>query len=503
MSSRGRSRSPAAVASSTRSQSPWTLRHWSEWSATWPSKGPESNPTTRNISVIGCTSPSLSRPISNGAPAAAATSPSPVQSTVTRAVTTTGPDLVSNTTSPARPGVRTPLAKACSRYRTPAPSSRSRATCLKTSGSKGTVYPVSGDGSNAPSACTSRSMTSMCLPATTGSPSPWSVGNRLTSPSRGGWGRRVWKDIHGITSAAVALPPRNPYRSTRTTSAPASAAASAAPMPAGPPPTTRTSASAACNAERGGNVNVSGVTGRVNGGTLDSLLLDGPPGDRGCRRRRRPRQDLDDVLQRRGRPGLEPLDPRPYPTGVRLALVPEPVDGCQQGSHRVPVQAPGRLDAQCPREVGDLAGVGQRQEGHPGESGEDQEVQPHADREVHVLHQAEDLAGPVRAVQDPRPVGSRHAGQHGMALADVAALHGHEHHLAAVAVHREVGDRGEGGVIRVHSEVRCRSPWLPDGHGDQPPGGVHPVAAEFVGRDGGGAQQQRRVGHHLDRPLDP
>src|SRR3954470_15294945 len=224
---------------------------------------------------MGCTSPSLSRPISNGAPAAAATSPSPVQSTVTRAVTTTGPDLVSNTTSPARPGVRTPLAKACSTYRTPAPSSRSRATCLKTSGSKGTVYPVSGDGSNAPSAWTSRSMTSMCLPATTGSPSPWSVGNRLTSPSRGGCGRRVWKDIHGITSAAVALPPRNPYRSTRTTSAPASAAASAAPMPAGPPPTTRTSASAACNAERGGNVNRPPASGRVNGGTLDSLLPTG------------------------------------------------------------------------------------------------------------------------------------------------------------------------------------------------------------------------------------
>ncbi len=35
----------------------------------------------------------------------------------------------------------------------------------------------------------------------------------------------LWNDISGITSAAVALPPRNPYRSTSTTSAPASAAA--------------------------------------------------------------------------------------------------------------------------------------------------------------------------------------------------------------------------------------------------------------------------------------
>src|SRR3954454_24892333 len=451
---------------------------------------------------MGWTSPSLSRPISNGAPAAAATSPSPVQSTVTRAVTTTGPDLVSNTTSPARPGVRTPLAKACSMYRTPAPSSRSRATCLKTSGSKGTVYPVSGDGSNAPSACTSRSMTSMCLPATTGSPSPWSVGNRLTSPSWGGCGRRVWKDIHGITRAAVALPPRNPYRSTRTTSAPASAAASAAPMPAGPPPTTRTSASAACNAERGGNVNRSPATGRVNGGTLDSLLLDGPACDRGYHWRRRPRQDIEDVPQRGGRPGLEPLDPGPYPSGVRVALVPEPVDGRQQRSHGVPVEAARRLDAQCLREVGDLAGVGQRQERHSGESGEDQEVQPHADREVHVLHQNKDVAGPVRAVEAPRAGGSRHAGQHGMTLADVTALHGDEHHLAAVAVHREVGDRGEGGVLGVDCQIRCRSPWFPYGHGDQPSGGVHAVVDQFVGRDGNGTQQQCRVGHHLDGPLD-
>src|SRR3954447_19807322 len=117
-------------------------------------------------------------------------------------------------------------------------------------------------------------MTSTCLPATTGSPSPWSVGNSPTSPSRGGCGRRVWKDIQGITRAAVALPPRNPYRSTRTTSAPASAAASAAPRPAGPPPTTRTSASAACNAERGGRLNSAAAAGRVNGGTPDSLLLD-------------------------------------------------------------------------------------------------------------------------------------------------------------------------------------------------------------------------------------
>src|SRR3954449_9701732 len=147
-------------------------------------------------------------------------------------------------------------------------------------------------------------MTSTCLPATTGSPSPWSVGNSPTSPSRGGCGRRVWKDIQGITRAAVALPPRNPYRSTRTTPAPASAAASAAPRPAGPPPTTRTSASAACSAERGGRVSRVAVSGRVNGGTSGSLLLDELAGDRG-RPQQRLAQHVQHALQRRGRPGPE------------------------------------------------------------------------------------------------------------------------------------------------------------------------------------------------------
>src|SRR6185436_2144664 len=55
-----------------------------------------------------------------------------------------------------------------------------------------------------------------------------------------------------MTSAAVAFPPRNPYRSARITRTPDPAAPSAAPRPDGPPPTTRTSVSAATWARRGG-----------------------------------------------------------------------------------------------------------------------------------------------------------------------------------------------------------------------------------------------------------
>jgi hypothetical protein len=70
---------------------------------------PEPVDTAPLVGVLG------NEPAERDDRAAAAMSPSPVQSTVTRAETTTGPDLVSNTTSPARPGARTPLAKECSR----------------------------------------------------------------------------------------------------------------------------------------------------------------------------------------------------------------------------------------------------------------------------------------------------------------------------------------------------------------------------------------------------
>ena len=53
-----------------------------------------------------------------GAPAKAATSPSPVQSSSARAITTIGPDLVSKTTPSSRGIPTTPVARACSSTRT-------------------------------------------------------------------------------------------------------------------------------------------------------------------------------------------------------------------------------------------------------------------------------------------------------------------------------------------------------------------------------------------------
>ncbi len=221
--------------------------------------------------VIGWTRPSPSRPTAWGAPASAATSPSPVPSTMARAMMTIGPDLVSKTTPSGLGAPTTPVAKAWSSTSTPASSSRSRATSLKTSGSNGTTKPVCCDGGSEPPARSRRSSSRRSTPCTTGSPGPWSAGIRsAVSPGRAGlfW---VWKDIRGITSAAVALPPRKACRSTRITSAPASAAPRAAPRPAGPPPTTSTSHSAATVAVRGASVMVAGSRGRLSGGTAQPL----------------------------------------------------------------------------------------------------------------------------------------------------------------------------------------------------------------------------------------
>src|SRR5882762_10075602 len=185
---------------------------------------------------------------------------------VTRARIASGPDLVSNTAPSTRSRPSTPLAKAWNTNCTPASSSSSSAISLNHSGSNGTTYPVASEGSMAPPALTSFSSKSLRAPAMIGSPGPWSVGSSVVAPFLSFVGCAVWKDMSGMTSAAVALPPRKPYRSASTTRAPACAAPSAAPSPAGPPPTTSTSVSAASNARRGGSSIRFGSSGRFREG---------------------------------------------------------------------------------------------------------------------------------------------------------------------------------------------------------------------------------------------
>src|SRR5262249_2534446 len=79
--------------------------------------------------------------------------------------------------------------------------------------------------------------------------------------------------MSGMTSEAVALPPRNPWRSVRITCAPALAAPRAAPSPAGPPPPTSTSHSPASVATRGGRGIVAATRGRGSGGMARSAAL--------------------------------------------------------------------------------------------------------------------------------------------------------------------------------------------------------------------------------------
>ena len=93
---------------------------------------------------------------------------------------------------------------------------------MNISGSNGTTNPVSSEGRMAPPAATSRPSSRLSAPCTAGSPGPWSAGIRSAARCAAGAPAWVWNDISGMTSAAVALPPRNPKRSTRITSAPAS-----------------------------------------------------------------------------------------------------------------------------------------------------------------------------------------------------------------------------------------------------------------------------------------
>src|SRR5690606_28108364 len=358
-------------------------------------------------------------------------SPSPVQSTTVFALTTSGPLLVSKITPSTPPSPTTPLAKAWNSMRTPAWSSSSSATHLNSSGSNGTTYPVSSEGATAPPLCTSRSSSSLSTPAMTGWPGPWSLGSRLVTPSFSKTGRWVWNDIKGMTSAAVALPPRKPYRSTRITSAPARAAPSAAPMPDGPPPTTSTSVSAARPARRAGRVSSGMVAGFWSMGmSVHFLAWSG---------RRQAVEQVHEQGMVLARPFLQR---RQSLADVFLDLgpeVPRVVDRGEQLAGADVVQ--GRcLHVQGLEQASHLGRIRQRHERYALQRGEDQEVQPHADAELEAAHDGHQLAGAVLALQYCRVLGVLHARHHGMAVLQVlvAALQRNENHIGVEALHHEV-----------------------------------------------------------------
>src|SRR3954468_7234596 len=118
----------------------------------------------------------------------------------------------------------------------------------------------------APPARTNRSSSVFSAPAMIGSPRPRAVGKSVVAPFFSFVGCAVWNDMSGITRAAVAFPPRNPYLSASTTRTPPAAVRSAAPRPAGPPPTTSTSVSAANMALRDGSSIRGASSGRFREG---------------------------------------------------------------------------------------------------------------------------------------------------------------------------------------------------------------------------------------------
>src|SRR5262245_48085318 len=166
------------------------------------------------------------------------------------------------------------------------------------------------------------------------------------------------------------------------TRAPASDAPTAAPRPAGPPPTTSTSVSPASVARRGGRSTPAPLSGRFSEGTL--LLLSGEKLDGEAVGLLRP------LLQRRQRLG----DARAH----RAAAVPGFVEVRDQPARVDQVE---RRRGQLERfeKAADLPRIRKRDERRALDGGEDQEMQPHAEREVELAHQGQQLRRGVLALE--------------------------------------------------------------------------------------------------------
>jgi hypothetical protein len=124
-----------------------------------------------------------------------------------------------------------------------------------------------------------------------------------------------------------------------------------------------------------------------------------------------------------------------------------------------------------------LGGVRQRDERNAGQCGEDQEVEPHADGELHVRHEPEHLPRRVLPAQDSGLVGGRHPGDDPVGVLEIAvvALHRDEHDRGLHAVDQEVGGVGQQRVVVSFLEVRGRGPRLAYGERDQACAGVYPL----------------------------
>ena len=179
-----------------------------------------STPATLNMIVIGCIPPSVERPFSNGTPARAATSPSPVESITILLRIASRPDLLSVITPATRfPSIMTSLKPVYSCTLTPASISISSIRIRSFSG----LMTCSASQSRAFARSSSKQPPS-CLP------------------------------VQLLIMPVVATPPTAPYCSISIVFRPMRAACRAAPKPAGPPPTTRTSVSAATGISRLGSV---------------------------------------------------------------------------------------------------------------------------------------------------------------------------------------------------------------------------------------------------------
>jgi hypothetical protein len=121
------------------------------------------------------------------------------------------------------------------------------------------------------------------------------------------------------------------------------------------------------------------------------------------------------------------------------------------------------------QEPGHLRGVGQRGEWGSAQGREDQEVQPHAHREVELSHESQDLPGRVPAPENFSSLRVLHVGNHAVAVLDIGPFHRDEHDVGVIPVDHEVCRVRQQCVVIFRVDVRGGGTRLSHREADQMP----------------------------------
>lgn len=113
---------------------------------------------------------------------------------------------------------------------------------------------------------------------------------------------------------------------------------------------------------------------------------------------------------------------------------------------------------------------------------EDQEVQPHAHREVELSHESHDLPGRVPAPENFSSLRVLHVGYHAVAVLDIGPFHRDEHDVGVIPVDHEVCRVRQQCVVIFRVDVRGGGTRLSHREADQMPAEFDALWPESRGR---------------------